>query len=247
MTGIGIDYRRVPVSGPWLSDEEHVREEDAIAEWQRSLGLAVEDVALVRRPARLEPALPETAIRTAFPPWELARSRCTTGFLAGVGGRRAKQLGATVLEETAGWRYPARGRDSASPAASACRSVICTRMSPWRTKWRLDALCSATPIGVTPPTLPVKGQLIAFANARCCVRPGSSPGTGGTCGRAQTATTMLWRRPRSTRLRLKRITGDGVAWLLGLACTCSARSLLEGEIAETWSGLRPGSETNDSR
>ena len=42
----------------------------------------------------------------------------------------------------------------------------------------------------------------------------------------------------------RRVTGDGVAWLLGLTRTlCPV--LLQGEIAETWTGLRPGSETGD--
>ena len=42
----------------------------------------------------------------------------------------------------------------------------------------------------------------------------------------------------------RRVTGDGVAWLLGLTRTlCPV--LLQGEVAETWTGLRPGSETGD--
>jgi glycine oxidase len=42
----------------------------------------------------------------------------------------------------------------------------------------------------------------------------------------------------------RRVTGDGVAWLLGLTRTlCPV--LLQGEVAETWTGLRPASETGD--
>jgi glycine oxidase len=42
----------------------------------------------------------------------------------------------------------------------------------------------------------------------------------------------------------RRVTGDGVFWLLGLTRTlCPV--LLQGEVAETWTGLRPGSETGD--
>jgi glycine oxidase len=42
----------------------------------------------------------------------------------------------------------------------------------------------------------------------------------------------------------RRVTGDGVAWLLNLTRTlCPV--LLQGEVAETWTGLRPGSETDN--
>jgi glycine oxidase len=42
----------------------------------------------------------------------------------------------------------------------------------------------------------------------------------------------------------RRVTGDGVAWLLDLTRTlCPV--LLQGEVAENWTGLRPGSETGD--
>jgi glycine oxidase len=42
----------------------------------------------------------------------------------------------------------------------------------------------------------------------------------------------------------RRVTGEGVAWLLELTRTLCP-ILLQGEVVETWTGLRPGSETND--
>jgi glycine oxidase len=233
MTGIGIDYRR---PGEWAVavDEEHALEEDAVADWQRSLGLAVEDVAPDEARKR-EPALPETVMRARFHPGvgSLSVHRLTQALAAA-----ARQHGATVLEET-----PVGGLLREEDRVTGVRlqerelhaDVTLLASGAW------TRLLGDT-IGVTLPTLPVKGQLIAFANAP--LRPSRViSGHGGYVRPRPDGTTMVAATEEYKGFD-KRITGDGVAWLLGLARTlCPV--LLQGEIAETWSGLRPGSETND--
>ncbi len=233
MTGIGIDYRR---PGEWAVavDEEHAQEEDAVAEWQRGLGLSVEDVA-PEEARKLEPALPETVIRTRFHPGvgSLSVHRLSQALATA-----ARQLGAAVLEET-----PVGGILREGDRVTGVRlqerdlhaDVTLLASGAW------TRLLGDT-IGVTLPTMPVKGQLIAFANAP--LRPSRViSGHGGYVRPRPDGTTMVAATEEYIGFD-KRITGDGVAWLLGLARTlCPV--LLQGEIAETWTGLRPGSETND--
>src|ERR671916_1955259 len=65
-TGLAIDYRR---PGEWVIavNEEHAEAEQAVAAWQRGMGLDVEDVvpAVARK---TEPALPETLLSAWFRP-----------------------------------------------------------------------------------------------------------------------------------------------------------------------------------
>jgi len=233
MTGIGIDYRR---PGEWAVavDEEHALEEDAVAEWQRGLGLVVEDLTPEEARHR-EPALPENLVRARFHPGvgSLSVHRLTQALAAA-----ARQLGATVLEET-----PVGGILREGDRITGVRlqehdlhaDVTLLASGAW------TRLLGDT-IGVTLPTLPVKGQLIAFANAP--LRPSRViSGHGGYVRPRPDGTTMVAATEEYKGFD-RRITGDGVAWLLNLARTlCPV--LLDGEIAETWSGLRPGSETND--
>ena len=94
-TGLAIDYRR---PGEWVIavDEEHAEAEQVVAAWQRGLGLDVEDVppAVART---TEPALPESLLAAWFHPnvGSLSVYRLTQALATA-----ARQLGATVLEET---------------------------------------------------------------------------------------------------------------------------------------------------
>jgi glycine oxidase len=221
---------------PWQLPErvELGLEEDAIAEWQRGLSLSVEDVTS-EEARKLEPALPETITRARFHPGvgSLSVHRLSQALAAA-----ARQLGATVLEET-----PVGGVLREGDRVTGVRlqerdlhaDVTLLASGAW------TRLLGDT-IGVTLPTLPVKGQLIAFANSP--LRPSRViSGHGGYVRPRPDGTTMVAATEEYKGFD-KRITGDGVAWLLGLTRTlCPA--LLEGEIAETWTGLRPGSETND--
>jgi len=232
-TGLAIDYRR---PGEWVIavDEEHAEAEDAVAAWQLGMGLTVEDVSVAEARQR-EPALPESTLQARFHPnvGSLSVHRLTQALATA-----ARGLGATVLEET-----PVGGllRDGdrvtrvrlQDREITADMTVLAT--GAW-TRLLGDA------IGVTLPTKPVKGQLIAFANAP--LRPGCViSGHGGYVRPRPDGTTMVAATEEDVGFD-RRVTGDGVAWLLELTRTiCPV--LLQGEVAQTWSGLRPGSETGD--
>jgi glycine oxidase len=232
-TGLAIEYRR---PGEWVIavDDERATAAQDVAAWQRSLGLTVEDVP---PPAarQAEPALPETLVAAWFHPGvgSLSVYRLTQALAAA-----ARQLGATVLEETPVGGLLRDGdrvtgvhlQDRDLPAAT---TVLAT--GAW-TRLLGDS------VGVTLPTKPVKGQLIAFADAP--LRPTRViSGHGGYVRPRADGTTLVAATEEDAGFD-RRVTGDGVAWLLDLARTiCPV--LLQGEVAETWTGLRPGSETGD--
>jgi glycine oxidase len=232
-TGLAIDYRR---PGEWVIavDEEHAEAERAVATWQRGMGLDVEDVPpVVAR--KTEPALPTSLVSAWFHPnvGSLSVYRLTQALATA-----ARQLGATVLEET-----PVGGLLREGNRVTGVRlqdrdiraetTVLAT--GAW-TRLLGDSL------GVTLPTRPVKGQLIAFANAP--LRPACViSGHGGYVRPRPDGTTMVAATEEDVGFD-RRVTGDGVAWLLDLTRTlCPV--LLQGEVAENWTGLRPGSETGD--
>lgn len=232
-TGIGIEYRR---PGEWsiAVDEEHAARQRAVAAWQQGLGLDVEQVA-PEEARRTEPALPEALVAAWFHPnvGSLSVYRLTQAL-----AMAARGLGATVLEETPvggllrdGDRITGvRLGDRDLPAAT---TVLAT--GAW-TRLLGDAL------GVTLPTKPVKGQLLAFAGAP--LRPaGCISGHGGYVRPRADGTTLVAATEEDAGFD-RRVTGAGVAWLLDLARTiCPV--LLQGELVESWTGLRPGSETGD--
>jgi glycine oxidase len=183
----------------------------------------------------LEPALPETVQVAWLHPGvgSLSVYRLTQAL-----AMAARQLGATVLEETpVGGLVQDRGR------------VIGVRLQGRDLHADLTLLATGAwtrllgdTIGVTLPTKPVKGQLIAFRDAP--LRPNRViAGHGGYVRPRPDGTTMVAATEEEAGFD-RRVTGDGVAWLLDLTRTlCPV--LLQGEVAETWTGLRPGSETND--
>jgi glycine oxidase len=95
---------------------------------------------------------------------------------------------------------------------------------------------------VTLPIRPVKGQLIAFANAPLQPQFVISGHVGYVRPRPDGSTIVA-----ATEEDVgfdRRVTGEGVAWLLELTrVLCPV--LLQGELVETWSGLRPGSDTEN--
>jgi glycine oxidase len=232
-TGLSIDFRR---PGEWsiAVDAEHAATERQIVEWQRGLGHSVEEVA-PEEARRLEPALPENLVAAWLAPevGSLSVYRLTQAL-----AEAARQYGATVQEETpvggllrAGDRV--RGVRLQDGDLRAETTILAT--GAW-TRLLGDTL------GVTLPTKPIKGQLIAFAEAP--LRPSRViSGHGGYVRPRPDGTTMVAATEEDVGFD-RRVTGDGVAWLLELTRTlCPV--LLQGAVAETWSGLRPASETND--
>ncbi len=232
-TGLAIDYRR---PGEWAIavDEEHAEAEDAVAAWQLSMGLAIEDVP-VDEARRREPALPESTILARFHPdvGSLSVYRLTQALAAA-----ARGLGATVLEET-----PVGGLLREGNRVTGVRlqnRVIAADTTVLATGAWTRLLGDS--IGVNLPTKPVKGQLIAFADAP--LRPACViSGHGGYVRPRPDGTTMVAATEEDVGFD-RRVTGDGVAWLLELTRTLCP-ILLQGEVAQTWTGLRPGSETGD--
>jgi glycine oxidase len=99
----------------------------------------------------------------------------------------------------------------------------------------------ADTLGSVVPTRPIKGQLIAFANTplrpRCVVS-----GHGGHIRPRPDGTSLVAATVEDAGFD-RRVTGEGVAWLLALTrVLCPV--LLDGELVETWTGLRPGSDTD---
>jgi glycine oxidase len=232
-TGIAIDYNR---TGEWqiAVDAEHAAEEAARVVYQRGLGYAVEAVPPAEARQR-EPALPEALEAAWFVPGvgSLTVFRLTQAFAAA-----ARALGATVLEQTpVGGLLRDGGRvagvrllDRDLPAAT---TVLAT--GAW-TRFLGDA------VGAALPTRPVKGQLVAFANAP--VRPISVIAGHGGYVRPRPDGSVVVAATEEEAGFDRRVTGDGVAWLLDLTRTICP-GLLAGEMVESWSGLRPGSDTGD--
>ena len=232
-TGLAIDYRR---PGEWVIavDEEHAEAARDVATWQRGMGFDVADVPPVLA-RQTEPALPESLIAAWFHPnvGSLSVYRLTQALATA-----ARQLGATVLEET--------------PVGGLLREgnrIVGVRLQDRDINAGTTVLATGAwtrllgdPLDITLPIKPVKGQLIAFANAP--LRPTCViSGHGGYVRPRSDGTTMVAATEEDVGFD-RRITGDGVAWLLGLTRTlCPV--LLQGEVGETWTGLRPGSETND--
>ena len=232
-TGLAISYRR---PGEWMvaMDEEHAAAAREIAAWQQGLGLTVEPVDPAEA-RRREPALPESLRAAWFHPnvGSLSVYRLTQALATA-----ARQLGATVLEDTpvGGLRREGShitGVHLQEGDLDADTTVLAT--GAW-TRLLGDG------IGVTLPTRPIKGQLIAFANAP--MRPSRVvSGHGGYVRPRSDGTTIVAATEEDVGFD-RRVTGEGVAWLLELTrVVCPV--LLQGEVAETWTGLRPGSETGD--
>ena len=232
-TGFAIEYRR-PGDLTIALDEERARVERERTAWQRAQGFAVEEIepAAARE---LEPALPENVVAAWFSPGvgSLSVYRLTRAFAAAACG-----LGATVLAET--------------PVAGVSRDG--TRVTGVRLLDRVleaETVVLATgawtrffgeELGAPLPTRPIKGQLIAFANAP--VRPVRIiTGHGGYARPRVDGSTLVAATEEDVGFD-RRVTGDGVAWLLDLTRTLCP-GLLAGELVESWTGLRPGSERGE--
>ena len=232
-TGIAIEYRR-PGELTIAVVEAHAALERERATWQRAQGFLLEELTPTAARA-LEPALPPHLLAAWFTPdvGSLSVYRLTQALATA-----AQQQGATVLPETpVGSIVDRDGRVTgvrlAEREMTAPTVVLAT--GAW-TRFFGDAL------GEPLPTRPIKGQLIAFGNAP--VRPSRVvTGHGGYVRPRLDGTTIVAATEEDVGFD-KRVTGEGVAWLLDLTRTlCPA--LLHGELVDSWSGLRPGSDTKE--
>lgn len=206
-----------------------------VAAWQQAEGFAVEELTLAEA-RRREPALPDELHGVWLSPGAGALSvhRLTQALADAAAG-----LGATILPDTpAGGLLIEHGEvrglrlfDRDLPAATV---ILAT--GAW-TRFFGDQIAAEL------PTRPVKGQLIAFAGAPLRPRHILSGHGGYARPRGDGATIVAATEEHDAGFD-RRVTGDGVAWLLNLARTLCP-ILLKGEVVQTWTGLRPGTETVD--
>lgn len=232
-TGVDVGYRR---PGEWniATTEEYEAVERRRAEFQAGLGYRVEEISAAAARTR-EPALPGS-LRTAF-------------FMPDVGSLQLHQLtkalamaaaaaGVTVRSQT-----PVGGLEIVDGAVAGLRladgplaaDTVVLAAGAW-TRLLGDA------VGLSFPTRPVKGQLVSFTGAP--LRPrGVISGHGGYVRPRPDGSVIVAATEEEAGFD-RRITADGVEWLIQLARTlCPV--LLEGELAESWTGLRPGSDTGE--
>jgi glycine oxidase len=232
-TGVDVGYRR---PGEWnvAVDEEYEAVERRRAEFQRGLGYTVEEVG-VAEARRREPALPPS-LRVAF-------------FMPDVGSLQVHQLakalamaaaaeGAEILTQT-----PVGGIEIEDGRAVGLRladsqvraDTIVLAAGAW-TRLLGDA------VGLSFPTRPVKGQLVSYVGAP--LRPrGVVSGHGGYVRPRPDGSVIVAATEEEAGFD-RRITAGGVEWLIQLTRTlCPV--LLEGELAESWTGLRPASDTGE--
>jgi glycine oxidase len=228
-TGIGVEYNPTGELLVALTDAEAEALHEAIP-WQRNLGLPVEwlDSDEARR---REPALsPE--VRGAI--WcsvvaSLRGHRLTLAL-----ARSAQVGGATVLEET-----PVEGL-----LTDAGRVVgVRTRAG----ELRADAVVIAAgawsgalgdALGLRIPTRPVRGQMLALADANPPLRHIVAGGGGYLLPRAD-GTVAVAATVDAPGFDI-RVTPEGLAWLSNLVRTV-APALTSARVVETWAGLRPDS------
>lgn len=228
-TGIAVEYRR-PGEMTVAVDDEHAIEERARAEWQRSQGFAIEELDLQSARSR-EPALPPDLRAAWYIPdvGSLSLYRLTQAL-----AMAATALGATILAETPVAAIEQReervtGVRLADRTISA--SIVILATGAW------TRLLGDT-VGVHLPTKPVKGQLVAF---RAPLGPKHVlAGHGGYARPRVDGTTIVAATEEEAGFD-RRVTGDGIAWLLELTRTICP-SLLAGELVDSWTGLRPGTD-----
>lgn len=232
-TGLAIEYRR-PGELSIAMDEPHLKAEREVADWQVGLGFRVEELTPAEA-RRLEPALPRGVLGAwlARDVGALSVHRLTRAYAAAAAG-----LGATILPETPVGEVRHQG-GRVTGVRLVDRELVADTVVLATGAWTRFL---GDPLGVALPTKPVKGQLLSFAHTP--LRPSHLlTGHGGYVRPRLDGTTLVAATEEEAGFD-RRVTGHGTAWLLELTRTlCPV--LLEGELVESWTGLRPGSATGD--
>lgn len=232
-TGIGIEYS-VPGELTIAVDDEHAEKERVRAAWQQSQGFAVEAVELSDAIA-LEPALPRNLVGAWHSPdvGSLSVYRLTQALAAAAASHGAHILAETPVSTILLDENRVAGLRLADRDIAAETVVLAT--GAW-TRFLGEA------VGSSLPTRPVKGQLIAFRGVDH--RPRTIiTGHGGYVRPRSDGTTMVAATEEYVGFD-RRVTGEGIAWLLDLTRTLCP-GLLDGEVVEQWTGLRPGTERGE--
>ena len=230
-TGVAIEFRR-PGQIMVAVNQASAASARAIATWQQGLGFEVTALT-VEEARRLEPTLSPDLQAAWFTPGvgSLSVYRLTQAL-----AMSAARRGATILTDTPVGSLIRDGR-RVTGVQLATGPVAATTVILAAGAW--TRFLGET-VGATVPTTPIKGQLLAFSH------PTKRPthllsGHGGYVRPRFDGTTLVAATEEDVGFD-RRVTGDGIEWLLGLTRTlCPV--LLEGELVETWTGLRPGSAT----
>jgi glycine oxidase len=228
-TGISVEYNPTGELLVALTDAEAEALHEAIP-WQRNLGLPVEwidgDAARHREPA----LSPEVRGAIWCPIVASLRGHRLTLALA----RAAQVGGATIIEET-----PAEGLLTENGRVVGVR----TRAGDFRADATVIAAGAwsgalGEAIGLNVPTRPVKGQMLALADATPPLRHIIAGGGGYLLPRADG--TIAVAATVDTPGFDIRVTPEGLAWLSNLVRTV-APALSGARVVDTWAGLRPDS------
>ncbi len=201
--------------------------------WQQGQGFPIEPMDLAEARQR-EPALPPEVHSVWYTPvaTSLSVHRLTRSLAAA-----AASYGATILPVT-----PVGGLLREGERVTGVRLLDRVLSA--------DTVLLATGawtrflgqhVGANLPTSPIKGQIVAFG--RTPLQPKHIfSGHGGYIRPRPDGSTIVAATFEPDAGFDRRVTGEGLAWLLALVRTLCP-ILLEGEVIDSWAGLRPGTAT----
>jgi len=201
-------------------------------EWQNANGVTAEllDAASLRE---REPAISDAFAEGIFTPdaGSLILSRMTTAL-----ARAAEMRGASIVEHT-----PVLAIESESGSATGVRTF--DGVIPAGTVVIAAGAWSKTlgeSLDYRIPTVPVKGQMVAIADPPIPLRSVIAGGGGYFVPRADGTVAIGATEEHGAGFDTN-VTLAGVAWLTDVIRNVTP-SLVDGRLAATWAGLRPGVE-----
>ena len=227
-TGLGVEHCR---SGRLsvARDEDEIADLEESISWQRNLGFVVEwlDGDAVRRE---EPALGPAILGGV---WCAAVSSVRAHRLTAALAQSARLRGATILENR-----PVEGFLTEGGRVTGVRTaqgdlhadVVVVATGAWTAG--LGAL-----LDLPLPTRPVRGQMLALADADPPLRHAIAGAGGYLIPRADGLVAVAATVEEAGFDA--RVTPDGLAWLAGLINNL-APDYASARVVETWAGLRPG-------
>jgi glycine oxidase len=228
MTGLSVEHCRSGRLSVARDEDEIAALEESIP-WQRNLGFVVEwlDGDAVRRE---EPALGPAILGGV---WCAAVSSVRAHRLTAALARSARLRGATILEHT-----PVEGFLTEGGRVRGVR----TRQGDLRADVTVVAAGAWTAgfgalLDLPLPTRPVRGQMLALADADPPLRHAIA-GAGGYLIPRADGTVAVAATVEDAGFDT-RVTPEGLAWLAGLIGSL-APAYTGARIVETWAGLRPG-------
>lgn len=232
-TGAAVEYRRTGEFAIAI-DDAAVEAGRRRAAWQRGHGFAVDEVPPAEA-RRLEPALPETVIAAWSAPDVASLSvRTLTLALA----KAAALGGAAIRPHTpvaAVVRDGGKIRGVRLAEGVLAAETVILAAGAW-TRFLGNGQ------GTALPTVPVKGQIIAFGHAPLHPRRIVS-GYGGFVRPRVDGTTLVAATEEDVGFD-RGVTDEGSEWLMDLTRRlCPA--LLRGTVVDRWAGLRPGTPSGE--